>query len=433
MIYPKGQEPHLLDAGRIPFQRAGTLYRDLSAYDLARGAIAGLVGRHPLAADAIGSIHLGTVIQDVNTSNLAREAALGAGLPPSIPADTVSMACISSNKALTMACDDLFLGKTELALAAGAETMSDIPIRLSRPLRKALLATRGAKSLWQTLKGFRGLRPRDLAPDVPSISEFSTGETMGQSADRMAARYGVGREEQDRFALESHRNAATAHQQGYVEGDLLAMSIGRDAKPVRDENGIRAESSPESLSRLRPVFERRFGTITAGNASFLSDGASAALVCTPAHAARQTGEGGTSLARIRGYRFTAKEPSLDLLMGPALAIPLLLADLGLTMQDLDVIEIHEAFAAQVLSLFTALDSQLFFNRHLDGMQRCGAPDRDKVNRWGGSLAIGHPFGATGIRIVSTAARRLAAENGSLALVASCAAGGQAHAMILERC
>lgn len=433
MIFPKGEEPILLDAGRIPFQRSGTMYKPFSAYDLGRSAIAGLIGRNAPLVSEIGTIHMGTVIQDVNTSNLAREASLGAGLSPAIPASTVSMACISSNQALTMACEDLFLRKTGVSLAVGVETMSDIPIRLSRPLRQALLSARNAKTFGQMVSRFSGIRPKHLIPDVPSISEFSTGETMGQSCDKMAARYGVSRQDQDAFALASHLHASKAHKEGWYETDLLPMHSGRKATAVTTENGIRENSTLESLSKLRPAFERRFGTITAGNASFLTDGASAALLVAADKASQLGAEGVQGLAKVKGYRYVAKEPSVDLLMGPALAIPLLLKDLGLTMSDIDVVEIHEAFAAQVLSLFTALDSQVFFDRHLPGMVACGAPDRTNVNRWGGSLAIGHPFGATGIRIVSTAARRLKVERGTLALVASCAAGGQAHAMILERC
>ncbi len=421
----------LVDGGRIPFQRAGTLYRNRTAYDLARRAVASLLMRHPGLADRIEQVDLGTVIQDVDTSNLAREAALGSGLPASVPARTHTMACVSANAAVAAVHDAIRLGNIRLGLAAGAETMSDVPIRLSRPMRQALLRARSAKGAGGLLKAFKGWKPSHLAPAIPAITEFSSGESMGQSADRMARRYGVGRDEQDRFAVRSHQLAHAAREIGHTSfgGEWLDAADAPDFASVDRENGIRPDTGVEQLGRLRPVFERKDGTITAGNASFLTDGASAALLAEESMA-RENGL--PVLARIKGFRFDARDPREDLLMGPALSIPRLLRDLGLTMGDIDVIELHEAFAAQVLCLLRALDSKDYFREHHPGMAPTGAPDPDRVNAWGGSLAVGHPFGATGIRIMCTAARRLHAEDGKLALIASCAAGGQSHAMVLER-
>ena len=419
----------IVDGGRIPFQRSGTTYRHRNPYQLSKKAISSLLHRQPELKDRIEFITLGTVIQDVNTSNLAREAALGAGLSPSIPAITETMACISSNAAINRIADAIALGRIDVGLAAGAESMSDIPIRLSKRLRQALLNSRSAKSFPQLLGHFSSIRPRDLKPDIPSISEFSTGETMGKSCDRMVMRYGVNRQEQDQFALRSHDLAFQAHQNGRYTDELLDASDEPDFQSITDENGIRGNSTLEKLSKLKPAFESSYGTVTAGNASFLTDGASAMILASEKGL---TNAGISPLAEIVGSLFTAKDPETDLLIGPALAIPRLLRSLGLTLQNIDVIEIHEAFAGQVLSLLNALNSQVFFRNHLPDHSPIGELDMTKLNLWGGSLAIGHPFGATGIRLVSTAARRLHHENGELALIASCAAGGQAHAMVIRR-
>lgn len=420
---------YIIDGGRIPFQRSGTVYRHRTPYQLSRKVISSIINRNMMIKDQIEAVSLGTVIQEVNTSNLAREAALGAGLSPAIPAQTETMACISSNAAICRIADSIALGQIDVGLAVGAESMSDIPIRLSKRLRQTLLKARTAKSYPQLAALFSSLRPRDFKPEIPSISEFSTGETMGQSCDRMVQAYGISREEQDQYALRSHQLADEAYKHGLYVQELLDATDEPDFQSIREENGIRGDSTLEKLSKLKPAFESRYGTVTAGNASFLTDGASA-MILASAHAVESHDL--KPLAAIKGYLFTAKDPRTDLLMGPALAIPRLLQQLGYTLADFDVLEIHEAFAGQVLSLLHALDSPSFFSKHLPGLPVTGEMDRDKLNRWGGSLSIGHPFGATGIRLVSTAARRLHQENGELALIASCAAGGQAHAMVIQR-
>jgi acetyl-CoA acyltransferase len=223
--------------------------------------------------------------------------------------------------------------------------------------------------------------------------------------------------------------AAEAYAAGHYADELLDARDAPGFEPIVTENGIRADTSLERLASLKPAFQKPYGSVTAGNASFLTDGASAALIASEALARERSWP---MMARILGFRFAAKPPSVDLLMGPALVIPPLLKDLGLRLTDIDVFEIHEAFAGQVLSLLAALDSESFFREHLRGWSPVGAIDMDRLNAWGGSLAIGHPFGATGLRLVSTAARRLHACDGRLALIASCAAGGQAHAMVIER-
>ncbi|SHF19125.1 acetyl-CoA acyltransferase/acetyl-CoA acyltransferase [Fodinibius roseus] len=422
-------EAVIVDGARIPFQRSGTGYKKLMAYDLGRMAIEGLIGRSGIDSGDIDRIIMGCVIQDVNTSNVARESALGAGLPDSIPAHTVTQACISSNQAVSSAVNLIRSGQARVVLAGGTETMSDIPIRFRRKFRRKLLDAQKYKSISDWLSFFKGLRPSDLLPEVPSIEEFSTGETMGESCDRMAARFGISRKAQDEYALRSHQLAARATNEGWLEPELLPAAVPPDFEAIQQDNGFREDTSMEKLSKLNPAFIKPHGTITAGNSSFLTDGASASLIME-AKKARELGL--TPKAYLREYTYVAQDPEDELLLGPAYATPQLLDRMGLSLTDIDVFEFHEAFAGQILTVLKALDSEKFAREKLDRDQKVGEIPMDKFNCWGGSLSLGHPFGATGARLVTTAANRLHHENGSLALVAACAAGGQGHAMVLER-
>lgn len=422
-------EAVFVDGARIPFQRSGTGYKNLMAYDLGRMAIEGLMGRSPIDATVIDGIIMGCVIQDISTSNIAREAALGAGLPNSIPAHTVTQACISSNQAVTSAVNLIRSGQARVILAGGAETMSDIPIRFRRRFRRKLLDAQKYKSLGDWLSFFKGLRPSDLLPEVPSIEEFSTGETMGESADRMAAHFGISRKAQDEYSLRSHQFAARATNEGWLEPELLPAAVPPDFEAIEQDNGFREDTSMEKLAGLSPAFIKPHGTITAGNSSFLTDGASASLIME-ADKARELGL--TPRAYLREFTYVAQDPGEELLLGPAYATPKVLDSMGLSLSDIDVFEFHEAFAGQILTVLKALDSEKFANEKLGRSQKVGEIEMDKFNCWGGSLSLGHPFGATGVRLVTTAANRLHREDGTLALVAACAAGGQGHAIVLER-
>jgi len=422
-------EAVLVDGVRIPFQRSGTGYKKLMAYDLGRMAIEGLIGRSAISSKDIDRVIMGTVIQDVNTSNVARESALGAGIPNSVPAHTVTQACISSNQATSSAADLIRSGQAKIVLAGGTETMSDIPIRFRKKFRQKLLDARKYKSISDFLRFFKGLRPSDLLPDIPQISEFSTGETMGESCDRMAAHFGISREEQDEYALRSHQLAARATHEGLLDNQLIPATVPPDFEVVKTDNGFREDTSMEKLSNLSPAFIKPHGTITAGNSSFLTDGASASLIMEKETAHKL---GLTPKAYLRAYTYVAQDPQEELLLGPAYATPKVLDMMGLQLSDIDVFEFHEAFAGQILTVLKALNSDKFANDYLGRSHKVGDVPMDKFNCWGGSLSLGHPFGATGTRLVTTAADRLHHEGGNLALVAACAAGGQGHAMILER-
>lgn len=419
----------LVDGGRIPFQRSGTGYKDLMAYDLGRMAIEGLLSRSTVRPDQLDRVIMGCVIQDVNTSNVAREAALGAGVPRDVPAHTVTMACISSNQAATSAIEMIRSGQADIVLAGGVETMSDIPIRLRKNMRQKLLEARKYKSPSDWLNFFKGLHPSDLLPEIPSISEYSTGETMGESCDKMAARFGISREAQDAYALRSHQRAFKATVDGLLDEELLPASVPPDFDTIKHDNGYREDTSMEKLAKLSPAFVKPHGTITAGNSSFFTDGASASLIMSEAKA-RELGL--TPRAYLREYTYVAQDPEDELLLGPAYATPKVLDAMGLELADIDVFEFHEAFAAQILTVLKALDSQSFAREKLDRGRKVGAIPMEKFNTLGGSLSLGHPFGATGVRLLTTASNRLIREDGTYALVTACAAGGQGHAIILER-
>lgn len=416
-----------IDGGRTPFLKSGTEFKNLSSYDLGRLAISGLITKTKMDGDLIDRVYYGNVIQDINTSNVARESSLAAGLPEQIPANTISMACISSNMALTTAMDTILTGNANATIVGGTEVMSDIPIRFRKKFRQKLLETQKYKSPTDYLKFLKGLSPSDLLPEVPSISEFSTGITMGESCDMMAAKYDISREEQDAYALRSHLLADKAST--HLSNEIFPIPINDGSTIISKDNGVRGDSTPEKLASLRPSFIKPHGTVTPGNSSFLTDGASAGLVMDEEFAINN---GYKPKATIHAYSYVANRPDDDLLIGPAHAVPKVLDDMNLSIDDIDVFEFHEAFAGQMLTVLKALASDSFAKEQLNRKEKIGVIPYDKLNNWGGSLSIGHPFAATGVRLVTTAANRLIHENGKYALIAACAAGGQGHAMIIER-
>lgn len=422
-------EAVLVTGGRIPFRRAMTDYKDLRAYDLARMALEGLIGRSGLNLESLDFVIMGTVIQDVDTSNIAREAALAAGIPDDIPAFTTTMACISSNVAVTSAMDKILSGSARSIITGGVDTMSDAPIRLKRRLRMRLMEAQKARSAKDWANIMKGFRPSELVPIPPSVTEFSTGITMGESCDRMTAKYGVTREEQDKYALQSHKRAGEATRNGWLDPELFPVDLPPDHELIRHDNTFRDDSTLEKMAKLRPAFGGKYGTITAGNASPLTDGASACLIMDRTLAQE---EGFQPLARLRSYSYVGQQPDDELLIGPAVAVPRLLDKEGLTLDDIDVFEFHEAFAGQILTVLKALDSDRFAKERLGRDRKVGEIPMDRFNCWGGSLSLGHPFGATGVRLLTTAANRLHKEDGELALIAACAAGGLGHAILLER-
>ncbi|CAG9859487.1 unnamed protein product [Phyllotreta striolata] len=427
-LAPKnGQNIVLVDGVRTPFLMSGTDYAKLMPYELAKEALSGILKKTGVPKEAIDYVIYGTVMQEVRTSNIAREASLAAGYSDKTPSHTVTMACISSNVAMTTAIGLINSGVYETIVCGGVEFMSDIPIKHSRKMRSLMLKANKAKNLQQRLALLATIRPDFFVPDLPSIAEFSSGETMGHSADRLAAAFGASRKEQDDFALRSHKAAQEASEKGYLT-DIMPFQVPGSSKVVDKDNGIRV-STPEKLASLKPAFVKPHGTITAANASFLTDGASACIVTTE-EKCKQLGL--KPKAYLRNFLYVSQDPIDQLLLGPAYGTPRILEKAGLTPKDIDVWEFHEAFAGQILANLKALDSDWFAQKYMNRQSKVGAPDIGKFNNWGGSLSIGHPFAATGVRLAMHTANRLVREDGQFGLVAACAAGGQGVAMILER-
>lgn len=419
----------IVDGCRTPFLRSSGDFQDMTSYDLARLALKGLLGRTGIDVALVDRVILGTVISNVQTSNVAREALLGSGFSQRTPAFTVTQACISANVAISIGLDLIAAGRARVVVAGGTESMSDIPIRYAKPLRKKLIAAQRYKKAWHYFKFLRGLKLAHLLPEVPTISEFSTGRSMGQDCDRLAARIGVSREEQDAYALRSHQLASKATLNGLLAEEIEPVRPSPTFSNIDRDNGIRADSSAERLAKLRPAFVKPHGTVTAANSSFLTDGAAALLLMDEDSA---TGGGFKPKAYLRDYVFSAQDPGEELLLGPAYAVSRLLERTGLVLDDIDVFELHEAFAGQLLANLKCLASASFAREKLGLPKAAGMIPMEKLNTRGGSLSLGHPFGATGARLLTTAANRLIHEKGRYALVAACAAGAMGHAMLLEK-
>jgi acetyl-CoA acyltransferase len=425
-----GRRVAIVAGCRTPFAKSNTVFRDLTAIDLGALAVRELLNRAELEGGALDEVVYGTVVHSVKAPNIAREVSLEAGVPPEVPAFTVSRACASANQAITSAAERIALGHGEVVLAGGAESLTDIPIMVSDRLRDRLVAASKARSLGATLKAFSGFRPSELAPQTPAIAEYSTGESMGESAERMAKENGISRQEQDRWALRSHQLADEGTRDGRLTAEIVPVYLPPDYQDVVEaDNVIRPDTSMEKLASLKPVFDRRYGSVTAGNASPLTDGGSAVLLMSQE---RARAEGREPLGYIRSWAYAALDPSGQLLQGPAFAVPKALDRAGLTMDDIDLWEMHEAFAAQVLSNLQWLDSDRFAEQQLGRRQRVGIPPEDQINVMGGSIAVGHPFGATGGRLTVTLLNEMKRRDAQFGLVSVCAAGGLGFAMVVER-
>jgi len=403
---------------RTPFCRAGSVLREARAVDLARLAARELVHRTNLDGAEVDQVIWGQVVPSALVPNVGREVSLLPQFPKEIPAYSLNRACASANQAVTAAYDQIVLGHADVILAGGVESLSDIPILASRRLADILVEASKAKTAVQRVKAFAKLRPRDLIPVSPAIAEPSTGETMGQSAEKMAKENRISREAQDRWALRSHQLAAQGGADARLTAEIVPVLPSRPGDPiVTEDNGIRRDTSLEQMAKLKPVFDRRYGSVTAANSSPLTDGASAVLLMS-GEAARALGY--EPLAYVRSYAVGAVDPGWQLLQAPVFTVPRALERAGVAWQDLGLIEIHEAFAAQVLS-------------NLKGFEERGWEiNEDIINVMGGSIAIGHPFGATGGRLVTTLANEMKRRDVQFGLISVCAQGGMASAIVLER-
>ena len=424
-----GRRVAIVAGVRTPFLKSGTAFRDVTAVALARHAARELLYRSEVDGREVDEVIFSQVVPSVLAPNVGREVSLLPQLLPSVPAYTLNRACASSAQAIANAADQIALGHTDAILAGGVESLSDIPILHSRRFSRVLVDAGRAKTLGGRVAAFGRTRPRDLVPVTPAIAEPSTGESMGQSAEKMAKENGISREAQDDLALRSHQRAAAAVADGRLTAEIAPWfgGAGMD-EPVTADNGIRADTTREALAALKPVFDRRYGSVTAGNSSPLTDGAAAVLLMAEEKALAL---GYAPLAYLRSYAVAAVDPGWQLLMGPVYAVPKALERAGIAWRDVGLFEIHEAFAAQVLSNVQAWGSQAWAER-LGLPGPVGEVDWERTNVMGGSIAVGHPFAATGARLVTTLANEMRRRDVQFGLISICAQGGMGYAMVLER-
>jgi acetyl-CoA acyltransferase len=414
---------------RSPFAKSGTVFRDVPAVALARHTVRELLVRSEIDGREVDEVIFSQVVPSPLVPNVAREVSLLPQLLPSVPAYTLNRACASAAQAVANAADQIAIGHADVIIAGGVESLSDTPILHSRRFSQTLVEASRARSLRSRAVAFTRLRPRDLVPLTPAIAEPSTGESMGQSAEKMAKENGIGREAQDRLALQSHQRAGAGTADGRLTAEIAPWFGGASMdQPVISDNGIRSDTSLEALAGLRPVFDRKYGSVTAGNSSPLTDGAAAVLLMAEEKAAAL---GYQPLAFLRSYAVSAVDPGWQLLMGPVYAVPKALERAGIAWSDLGLVEIHEAFAAQVLSNVQAWGSRSWADR-LGLPGPVGEVNWECTNVLGGSIAIGHPFAATGARLVTTLANEMRRRSVQFGLISICAQGGMGYAMVLEQ-
>ncbi len=420
----------VVDGVRTPFCKMGSFFAQTSAVELGRIAVNSLLARTGIDPDSVDETIFGNVCQPAEAQNIARVIALRAGIPRSKPASTVHRNCASGAEALTTAYERMAAGRGEIFVVGGTENMSQVPLFYSMAAAAKFSALARAKSAGKRLAAMANFRVRDFAPVIGlklGLSDSVSDMNMGQTAELLAREFGISRAEQDEFALKSHHKAALAR--GRLKGEICPVYPQNSAKnPVSSDNGVRENQSLEALAKLRPVFERNHGTITAGNASQITDGAVALLVMTEARAEKL---GLEPLGRLVDYRNTGCDPA-RMGLGPAYSIGALKNATGWSPEDADVIEINEAFAAQVLAVLKALEDADFGNR-LGLSGAIGAVPRERLNVNGGAIALGHPVGASGARLVLTALRELSRIKGKRALVSLCVGGGQGAGLWLEAC
>jgi acetyl-CoA acyltransferase len=418
----------IVDGLRTPFAKRGGALSPFDAVDLGTAVVSELVERNGLSGSDIDQVVFGRVILDVERPNIAREIVLNSPLPDDVEAYSVSEACITSYRTTVNAAASIAIGNVDVVIAGGVDTLSHAPVLVSDNLQATLNKVADTRGTGDRVKLLTGLRPGDLAPRSPDLEEPSTGETMGEAAERMAKLNGISREEQDDFAHRSHSLAAQAWERGDFDDEVMTLVAPPGYSEVIERDQIvRFDSDRRAYRKLKPVFDRKHGTLTAANSTPLTDGAAALLMMKERRAIEF---GLEPLGFLRSSAFTAVDPADQLLIGPVYAT-VALDRAGLKLGDVDVIDMHEAFAAQVLSVVKSFESEEFARSKMGRSEPVGEIDWSILNTTGGSIAIGHPFAATGARQVSQALRELRRKEGEVALLTACAAGGLGAAMVLE--
>ena len=413
---------------RTPFARQLTHFKSTNAIDMGKMVVSEMLARADIDLSLIERVVYGQVLIQPEAPNIAREIVLGSGMNVHTDAYSVSRACATSFQSAVSVAESIMAGDISVGIAGGADTSSVVPIGVSKKLSALLLALSKAKTLTQRLKLISQIRPKDLAPVPPSVKEYSTGLTMGENAEQMARDHGISRQDQDQLAHRSHSLAAKAWESGVLQDEVMTAYVQPFNEALSRDNTVRFDSKLESYAKLRPAFDRKHGTLTAANSTGLTDGAAALLLMSES---RAKALGYEPLGYIKSYAFAAIEASHDMLMGPSYATPVALDKAGLKLSDLTLVDMHEAFAAQALCNVQAFASKQFAKDKLNRSSAIGEIDMDKFNVLGGSLAYGHPFAATGARMITQTLRELKRRGGGLGLTTACAAGGLGAAMILE--
>jgi acetyl-CoA acyltransferase len=414
---------------RTPFARSGSAYKGLSALDLGRGVVSEIVRRSELDPNEIGMCIYGQVVPSLSAPNIAREIVLGTNLPKDIEAFSVSRACATSFQSMTSAAEAMLAGQHDVAVTGGADSASDVPIAVSKKLAGVLVDAQKAKTLGDKLRVFSKLSPRDFIPVPPALKEPTTGLTMGESAEKMAREAGISRADQDAFADRSHKLAAAAWKNGLFDREVMhVLPPPKFENAIKQDNNVREDSSVDAYAKLKPAFDRKYGTVTAGNSSPLTDGASALILMTEKKAKEL---GYKPIGYLRSWAYAALDPGGWMLMGPSYATPIALDRAGLKLKDMDIVDMHEAFAAQILCNKQAFSSKKFAEEKLGRSEAIGEIDESKFNVHGGSISIGHPFAATGARMVTTVLHELKRRGRQFGLATACAAGGLGAAVVLE--
>lgn len=425
---PQGDRIAVVAGLRTPFAKQASYYHGIPALDLGKMVVQEMLNRYGLNGKEVDQLVFGQVVQMPSAPNIAREIVLGTSLPVSTDAYSVSRACATSFQATANVIESMVAGNISVGIAGGADSSSVLPIGVSRKLAHALVDLNKARTLGQRLSILKRLRFKDLLPVPPAIAEYSTGLTMGDTAEQMAKTHGIDRADQDALAHRSHSLAHEAWEAGKLDDEVMTAFAEPYKDFLRRDNTIRSDSKLDSYAKLRPVFDRKHGSVTAANSTPLTDGAAAVLLMSESKAKAL---GYEILGFVKSYAFSAIGVEKDMLMGPSFATPIALDRAGMKLSDLDLIDMHEAFAAQTLANVKMFASKKFAEEQLGRSEAIGEIDMDKFNVLGGSIAYGHPFAATGARMITQTLRELKRRGGGTALTTACAAGGLGSAMILE--
>ncbi|KAB8312168.1 acetyl-CoA C-acyltransferase FadI [Erwinia endophytica] len=413
---------------RTPFARQSTDLQGIPAVELGRMVVSELLARSEIPPEVIEQLVFGQVVQMPEAPNIAREIVLGSGLSVHTDAYSVSRACATSFQAVANVAESLLAGTIQAGMAGGADSSSVLPIGVSKKLGRVLVDLSKARTFSQKMKLLSQLRPRDLLPVPPAVAEYSTGLRMGDTAEQMAKSYSITREQQDALAHRSHQRATRAWEEGRLTGEVMTAFVPPWRNALERDNNLRPQSRLEDYARLRPAFDRKHGTVTAANSTPLTDGAAVVVLMTES---RAKSLGIVPLGYLRSYAFTAISVWQDMLLGPSFASPLALDRAGITLNDLALIDMHEAFAAQTLANMQLFADARFAREVLNRGHALGEINQEKFNVLGGSIAYGHPFAATGARMITQTLNELRRRGGGLGLVTACAAGGLGAAMVLE--